>query len=104
MAILKRPDYGIVKVTVFIFLLLYHYLVFFYISGKKQLIFGKKLSKIYFVVTVVRPLTYEGDGAGQLSVPGRPTNSDYSRARAYCACSKCGWRLFWYFSRLSSLL
>ena len=27
-------------------------------------------------------------------VPGRPTNSDYSRARAYCACSGCGWGLF----------
>ena len=28
---------------------------------------------------------------GKLSVPGRPTNLDYSRARAYCACSRCGW-------------
>ena len=28
---------------------------------------------------------------GKLSVPGRPTNLDYSRARAYCACSGCGW-------------
>ena len=24
---------------------------------------------------------------GKLPVPGRPTNLDYSRARAYCACS-----------------
>ena len=28
---------------------------------------------------------------GKPSVPGRPTNLDYSRARAYCACSGCGW-------------
>ena len=34
------------------------------------------------------------DGAkvlGKLPVPGRPTNMDYSRARAYCARSGCGW-------------
>ena len=31
---------------------------------------------------------------GKLPVPGRPTNSDKSRARAYCACSWCGWELF----------
>ena len=28
---------------------------------------------------------------GKLPVPGRPTNMDKSRARAYCACSRCGW-------------
>ena len=28
---------------------------------------------------------------GKLSVPGRPTGLDDSRARAYCACSRCGW-------------
>ena len=28
---------------------------------------------------------------GKLPVPGRPTNLDYSRARAYYACSRCGW-------------
>ena len=27
---------------------------------------------------------------GKLPVPGRPTNLDDSRARAYCACSRCG--------------
>ena len=27
---------------------------------------------------------------GELPVPGRPTNLDDSRARAYCACSRCG--------------
>ena len=28
---------------------------------------------------------------GELPVLGRPTNLDHSRARAYCACSGCGW-------------
>ena len=28
---------------------------------------------------------------GKLPVPRRPTNLDDSRARAYCACSRCGW-------------
>ena len=27
---------------------------------------------------------------GKLSVPGRPTNLNYSRVRAYCAYSRCG--------------
>ena len=35
---------------------------------------------------------------GQLPVPGRSTNLDYSRARAYCACSRCGWGLIVHFS------
>ena len=35
---------------------------------------------------------------GKLPVPGRPTNLDHSRARAYCACSGCGWGLFGHFS------
>ena len=41
---------------------------------------------------------------GKLPVPGHPTKLDYSRARAYCACSRCGWELFGHFvSRLSFL-
>ena len=28
---------------------------------------------------------------GKLPVPERPTNMVYSRARAYCACRRCGW-------------
>ena len=41
---------------------------------------------------------------GKLPVPGRPTNLDHSRTRAYCACSGCGWGLFGhFFSRLSFL-
>ena len=35
---------------------------------------------------------------GKLSVPGRPTTLDDSRASAYCACSRCGWGLFGHFS------
>ena len=47
---------------------------------------------------------------GKLSVPGRPTNLEYSRARAYCACSRCGWgcvdifSLVYHFSILSPSL
>ena len=41
---------------------------------------------------------------GKLPVPGRPSNLDHSRARAYCACSGCRWGLFGhFFSRLSFL-
>ena len=41
---------------------------------------------------------------GKLPVPGRPTNLDLSRARAYCAYSTCEWGLFGHFySHLSSL-
>ena len=39
---------------------------------------------------------------GKLPVPGRPTYLDSSRAKAYCACSRCGWRLFGHF--LSSII
>ena len=42
---------------------------------------------------------------GKLPVPGRPTYFDSSRARAYCAYSRCGWVLFGHFySRLTFLL
>ena len=37
---------------------------------------------------------------GKLPVPGHPTNLDYSRARAYCACRRCGWGLFVHFSHM----
>ena len=35
---------------------------------------------------------------GKLPVLGRPNNLDLSRARAFCACSRCGWGLFGHFS------
>ena len=41
---------------------------------------------------------------GKLPVPGRPTNLDYSRTGAYCACSRCGWGLFGHFFSYLSLL
>ena len=31
---------------------------------------------------------------GKLSVPGRPTNLGYNRARACCTCSRCRRGLF----------
>ena len=34
---------------------------------------------------------------GKLPVPGRPINLDDSRARAYCACIRCGRGLFGHF-------
>ena len=34
---------------------------------------------------------------GKFSVPGRPTNLENSRARDYCACSRCGMGLFEHF-------
>ena len=41
---------------------------------------------------------------GNLPVPGRPTNLDSSRARAYCTCSRCWLGLFGHFySHLSFL-
>ena len=41
---------------------------------------------------------------GKLPVLGRPTYLDWSRARAYCACSRCRWGLFGpSFSHLSFL-
>ena len=40
----------------------------------------------------------------KLPVPGRPTNLDKSRARAYCACSRCGWGLFGHFFSCLSFL
>ena len=33
----------------------------------------------------------------KLAVPGRPTSLDDSRARAYCACIRCGWGVVWTF-------
>ena len=40
----------------------------------------------------------------KLLVPGRPTNLDSSRARAYCDCGRCGRGLFGqFFSHLSLL-
>ena len=34
---------------------------------------------------------------GKLLVPGRPTTSEDSRARAYCTYGRCGWGVFGHF-------
>ena len=34
---------------------------------------------------------------GKLPVPERPTNLDSSRARVFCACSRCGWGMIGHF-------
>ena len=52
------------------------------------------------------PLGWSGGAMvlGLTSSAGASFNLDYSRARAYCACSRCGWGLFGYFySQLSFL-
>ena len=49
----------------------------------------------------------EGSGGpmvlGKLPVLGRPNNLDLSRARAFCACSRCGVGVVWTFF-LSSVI
>ena len=60
------------------------------------------------VVWVERTPSIKGWSGGakvldKLPVPGRPTNLDSSRARAYCACSRCGWGVWTFFSHLSLL-
>ena len=40
---------------------------------------------------------------GNFLAPGRPTTLDNSRARSYCAYSRCGWGLFGHFL-LSSII
>ena len=43
------------------------------------------------------------DGPGKTSSAGASYNLGESRARAYCACSRCGWGVVWTFF-LSSIL
>ena len=40
----------------------------------------------------------------KLPVQGRPKILDYSRTRAYCACSRCGWGLCRHFNSRLFLL
>ena len=70
------------------------------------------LGHIVFVVLPYNKIVYiknSGWSGGamvlsKLLAPGRPTTLDNSRARAYCAYSRCGWGLFGHsFSRLSFL-
>ena len=69
----------------------------------------RDFEKVYQSVCVLLFLFMSGwsGGAmvlGKLPEPGGPTYLDHSRARAYYACSGCGWGLFGhFFSRLSFL-
>ena len=66
-----------------------------------SLIVKMKVSHSVVAVGIVARGGGRGEGGamvlGKLSVPRRPTNLDNSRARAYCACSRCGWGLFGHF-------
>ena len=59
------------------------------------------------LVSTVQKFYDRHDGAmvlGKLLVPGHPTNLEYSKARAFCACGRCGWGLVGhFFSHLSFL-
>ena len=62
----------------------------------------KSLPQVGLFSTVFREWSGGAKVLGKLSVPGHPTSLDDSRARAYCACSRCGWGLFGqFFSHLS---
>ena len=51
----------------------------------------ERFNKYYMYYLLRRGWSGGAKVLGKLLVPGRPTNLDYSRARAYCACSRCGW-------------
>ena len=73
-------------------------------GGAKELVNAGGLSDGAEELGKRRGLSGGAKELGKLSVPGRPTNFDYSRARAYCACSSCGWGMLeQFFSRLSFL-
>ena len=64
-----------------------------------------------FAIVILRNLPHwhrEWSGGanvlGKFPVPERPTYLDYSRARAYCACNRCGWGLLGHFFSQLSLL
>ena len=68
----------------------------------------KSTTNLYMcaILNVLNCLGWSGGAMvlGKLPVPGRPTNLDWRRARAYCVCSRCGWGLFGhFFSRLPFL-
>ena len=61
-------------------------------------------ASLYFAYEILWGWSGGAKGLDKLPVPGRPTYLDYSRTRAYCACSRCGWGLFGHFSSHLSLL
>ena len=63
---------------------------------KPKLFHFRAITLIIFGVQVFSDFLWSRWSGGakllrKLPVPGRPTNLDYSRAKAYCACSKSGW-------------
>ena len=54
---------------------------------------SKGLATLYFGTGLLPIKGVVGwcDGAGLTSSAGASYNLDFSRARAYCACSGCGW-------------
>ena len=82
------------------------FLAFFYQSSTTA---NEKTMKIWkhkdiYALNLERGWSGGAKVLGKLSLPGRPTSLDDSRARAYCACSRCGRGLFGhFFSPLSFL-
>ena len=70
-----------------------HYLLLFAVSDNPRMF--KDLETICVLVTKTHLCLL-----GNLPVLERPTNLDNSRARAYCACSRCGWDCLDFFSHL----
>ena len=77
------------------------------ISPKQPTIQSARDSNIGPMICISQLYTFRDAEAGWVvlcPVSGRPTNLDNSKARAYCACSRWGWRLFGhFFSHLSFL-
>ena len=85
----------------------YHYILLILLTSL-SLVHKRCLNFVKYYLFYLSQLGSRWSGGamvlGKLPVPRCPTNLDYSRARAYCACSGCGWRLFGHiFSRLSFL-
>ena len=80
-----------------------HLHVFYHLSSKNEIMPGVQCIYMYFTICR-RGWSGGAKVLGKLPVPGRPTHLDYSRARAYCACSRCGWGLFEHFFSHLSLL
>ena len=62
------------------------------ISGKH----ARRQAKVHFFAVCIslrKPRGWSGGAMvlGKLSVPGRPAGFDWSRARSYYSCSRCGW-------------
>ena len=61
------------------------------------------MSALYLLYARKRGWLGDAMVLGKLPVPGRLTNLDNSRTRAYCACRSCGWGVVWTFI-LSSII